>query len=625
MRERESRSGTGRDNLFLWTIFLLVLAGVAFACWLGSFYVFGHPEQPRSYQLLRRLNKLPSPARFLVTKAPPGDFLDAQKIFERYSKFTNLQLERENQIYIRNYIKNYTETKKLVPYLTGKFQVLSVYELRSVDFFPSGVVALTQAVDFPQVLAELVYTTNPENMEDIKALLRPGVEVRLDRTLDLSAVVQVGRAQDGRLHLTVVPLLYGRYALKNGLGSFSLEPPRELNVGAGLPLIRGEEVRAVFREQVEQRKRRVAGNALPEKGLEPDSKEVVRMDQPKPAAGTESVAGVAALSGQSAGLPSGASSSLPSLPGRPEGVPMAPAEPPAPVDARDIPRGANALPEPSAAVARAEEKESEKIKAAKPAPKIQAESSVPPKVVSMRPGAPPAASPVPSGKGSPNAVPATSPNGAVASKPVSGGGVAKPEGVHADRAVVKVSDSPGASSTSGGATGRPPVGAVPSTKEGSPPRVAAVVSQNTAGTGTAQGGGSAPLTNRPVVVASPSMNAAGRPESWRTYGPGKQPQGRSVSLDQAVSLRGRNDGAPVYLRGKFLVTAADRNQAVMRQEASDSGSVPTRVIVEYPSGAVPPARGSSVLRGEGRGFEIREVRRGADGQVNVYVREVVAQ
>ncbi len=121
------------------------------------------------------------------------------------------------------------------------------------------------------------------------------------------------------------------------------------------------------------------------------------------------------------------------------------------------------------------------------------------------------------------------------------------------------------------------------------------------------------------------MSAAARSESWRVYGPGKQPQGRSVSLDQAVSLRGRNDGAPVYLRGKFLVTAADRNQAVMRQESSDGGGVPTRVIVEYPAGTVPPSRGSSVLRGEGRGFEIREVRHGADGHVNVYVREVVVQ
>ena len=33
----------------------------------------------------------------------------------------------------------------------------------------------------------------------------------------------------------------------------------------------------------------------------------------------------------------------------------------------------------------------------------------------------------------------------------------------------------------------------------------------------------------------------------------------------------------------------------------------------------------TALRGDGRGFEIREVRRTPDGQVNIYVREVTAQ
>ena len=108
--QEPARGAAGKDNLFVWTVFLLVLVGVAFTCWLGSFYVFGHPEEPKSYSILKKLGKLPPPTRFQVTKAPAGEFLDAQRLFERYSKFTALQLERENQIYLRNYIKNYSET-----------------------------------------------------------------------------------------------------------------------------------------------------------------------------------------------------------------------------------------------------------------------------------------------------------------------------------------------------------------------------------------------------------------------------------------------------------------------------------------------------------------------------------
>jgi hypothetical protein len=131
-------------------------------------------------------------------------------------------------------------------------------------------------------------------------------------------------------------------------------------------------------------------------------------------------------------------------------------------------------------------------------------------------------------------------------------------------------------------------------------------------------------TPRPVVVATPSLAAGAQSANWKTYASGKQPQGRSVSTDQALSLQGRSESTPNYLRGKFVVTAVDRNRAVMRQESSDPKAPPARVIVEYPPGALPPSQGSAISREDGRGFEIREVRRGADGQVNIFVREVIA-
>ena len=242
--KEEPAKEAGRDNLFLWTVFLLLLAALVFACWLGSFYVFGHPEQPRAYRILQRLGKLAPPVRFAITKAPPGEFLEAQRVFERYSKYTALQMQRENELLFRCYLKNYTETKKIVPYLTGKFVILRAYELQRGDLLSSGVVVLTQSADFPQMLAEVVYPTPKESVADVLALLQPGLELRLQRTLDLSAIVQVSHAPDGRLQVSVFPLLYGSYALKNGVGSFSLEPPSLVNVGAGFPLVRGEEVRS---------------------------------------------------------------------------------------------------------------------------------------------------------------------------------------------------------------------------------------------------------------------------------------------------------------------------------------------------------------------------------------------
>ena len=53
-RDYEPRERKG-DNLFLWTVFILLLIGFAIACWLGSCYIFGHPENARSYKILKKL------------------------------------------------------------------------------------------------------------------------------------------------------------------------------------------------------------------------------------------------------------------------------------------------------------------------------------------------------------------------------------------------------------------------------------------------------------------------------------------------------------------------------------------------------------------------------------------
>jgi len=271
----------GRDNLFLWTVFILLLIGLAFACWLGSFYIFGHPEHPKAYALLKKLKKIEAPRRFEVTAAPPGEFLSAQRLFERYSKLTRLELERENAELIRNYIKNYRETKKLVPYVTGRYVILDSYELKKTDMFPTGVVALAQAAEFPQVLIEHVYTSAPRTVRGARASLQVGNPVKLERTNDLAAVVHVEKVADGRLQFTVVPLLYGSYG---GLGAFSLEPPPDLNMEPGLPVIKGKLLDeglkkfAVYRSKIPAS----TADATPGAPVVPTAPELVRVETVEP-------------------------------------------------------------------------------------------------------------------------------------------------------------------------------------------------------------------------------------------------------------------------------------------------------------------------------------------------------
>src|SRR5664279_2805853 len=92
-----------RDNLFAWTVLILLLIGFAFACWIGSYYIFGHPENPRSYRILQKLHKIEPPKRFELTAAPPGEFLSPKKLYDRYVNFSTLQLQNENEELMRNY------------------------------------------------------------------------------------------------------------------------------------------------------------------------------------------------------------------------------------------------------------------------------------------------------------------------------------------------------------------------------------------------------------------------------------------------------------------------------------------------------------------------------------------
>ena len=104
--------------------------------------------------------------------------------------------------------------------------------------FTSGMVALTNAVDHGETLMEHVYPSDPLALPLMKQTLITGLEIKLERTHDLSAVIHADRLPDGRIMITAMPLLYGSYTVTRGPGTFTLEPPLDLNLKAGWPLFK---------------------------------------------------------------------------------------------------------------------------------------------------------------------------------------------------------------------------------------------------------------------------------------------------------------------------------------------------------------------------------------------------
>jgi hypothetical protein len=226
-----------QDHLFLWTVFLLLLVVFSMACWMGSYLVFSRPELPISYRLLRKIKKIDLPQRFRVNAAPPGEFLNAGKLYERFSKLSPSALRALNEQLERAYLRNYPAKNELVPYVTGRFTILDSYELHASDFVPSGVVALAVSTDTPKLLIEHIYSASPAVAPLIKRNLRTGMDIELRRTFELTAVLHVTKLAGGHLQLTVVPLNYGSYVFKGTAGGFTLEPPSALDVAAAWPMI----------------------------------------------------------------------------------------------------------------------------------------------------------------------------------------------------------------------------------------------------------------------------------------------------------------------------------------------------------------------------------------------------
>ena len=523
-----------RINYFAWTVAILLLIGFALAAWLGSFYIFNQPERPDSYRILQRLHKIEPPKRFELTAAPAGEFLNPKDLYERYSEMGNAELARTNGELARNYIRNYQMVRGLVPYVVGRYKIVAARELGPGDVFTSGMVALTNAVDNGELLMEHLYPANPEALPLMKQTLNVGLEIKLERSHDISSVIHAERLVDGRMMITAVPLLYGSYTVTRGLGTFRLEPPLSLNLAAGWPMFKASERNSIEQRYAEyQKKAAVArGGPISIPGMSPSAtpppaaNELVRVEQAIPL-----------------GTP-------------PTGRVVAKNE-----------KLANPTPPPKG------RRWGKKQKLESPPPAM-----TPAPMIAQKPSAPSATPFTVASAATPPNVPVAAP-------------------------------APAANASNAQA---PAVAQAPSVPTATP--VPVLPAQPV------------PADASNVALAS---NAGGG--SWKTFPPGRMPLGRLIGTGDLRDVAEHGlAGERIYLKGQFVVNFSDANKAVLRPRTKLTekmlhfgGGSSTRIIVEFPAGYVPPRQGAEVNRDEQRPYEITEVRKQGDGQLNVFVREIM--
>ena len=508
------RNGANADSLFGWTVFIFLLIGFVFFCWMGSYYIFAHPEKASNYRLLLRLHKIDPPQRFEITAAPRGEFLKPGQLLERFGSMTASEIRRANENLLRNFLRNYHQIRDLVPYAVGTYRVVGTLPLASDSFCHPGLIALLQAVEQPEIVLEQPFTCDDANLPALTRSLTPNQEIKLEKPLDLSAVIHIERLEGNRLLLTTMPLLYGSYGSAKGGTSFSLEPPEQINLDEPLPLL--------SQDQIAQ----LSGGKFGKSGKAGLGLRLSRIAEEE------------------------------------------------------------ATPTPEPRVAKAVAANPPPAKPTAPATELVVARAIP---VNTQPSLPaiPVATPdtAPVAVAIPVATPVTPPP-AITSTPIP---VATP------------TPTPVASPT-------PTVPAVKATPSATPVAVA---------------------TPSPIVPPATNQPTGAPPSQvWPVYAPGQMPRGRLVESVDSQDLASRGIGGERhYIKGRFSVTAAGKGRAVLRPQGAIAG-VPTgpnskvRVIVEFPAGASVPTEGSAIARDNLRPFQITSVKRGDDGQINIYAREV---
>jgi hypothetical protein len=234
---RRPRQQPESDNLFGWAVFILLLCGFAVTCWIGTFYIFTHPEEPFNYRILERLKKLDPPKRFELTAAPTGEFLAPDKLLAKYGAMSAWQIDEESKKLLRAFVRNYDHQVGKIPYVTGKFTVLDSYPLSQTKFCDSGVAVVAQSVDVPTIFIEHLFPASAGQLAAMQRTLTTGLGIELRRSYDLSAIIHISNLGGGRLLFTCIPLLYGPYGTTQGGSGFQLDPPKAVNLKAGLPLV----------------------------------------------------------------------------------------------------------------------------------------------------------------------------------------------------------------------------------------------------------------------------------------------------------------------------------------------------------------------------------------------------
>lgn len=244
-RTTEDTPPPPKPAYFWWGLANLLALCAAVISWVVCLHVFRHPENPRNYEILRKLKRLPEIKRRELLNAPAADALDPKALYRRFFGFDGKGLTKLNDALARNYLTNF-DRPLLLTYIEGSFRVDAVRPLEEKDFLQPGFVVrgramvkpdeFTPPAPYPVVIEYLFPTSNPAAFSWFK----PGDLLTVSKVPNCAAVLHVSKLTGGEeplLCITAVPIVYGAYQVGENR-SFEIDVPEKLQPGDKFPLFR---------------------------------------------------------------------------------------------------------------------------------------------------------------------------------------------------------------------------------------------------------------------------------------------------------------------------------------------------------------------------------------------------
>ncbi len=233
-----------RPPWFWWILTLILACCFSILCWSLCITIFNNPEIPRNYEILKKLERLPTPRSYTSQTAPKHSTSSAPTLRDSYLVFSPGELATINRSLLHSYLTNYRD-KAFCTYLEGTYKVTKTRKLTKDDIITQGFVielrAYTQADEYTPatpypVIAEIIF---PTPYADSHTGFHKGDVLELGITPHFASLFNVSRITqtDDDTIIVVTAVSLASKLRPPHSGPFDLAPPKELNLEAKFPLL----------------------------------------------------------------------------------------------------------------------------------------------------------------------------------------------------------------------------------------------------------------------------------------------------------------------------------------------------------------------------------------------------